>query len=184
MQHSAKIINHYETIWGNYSKSYIWDKGPLEKMPTDFRVLEFQPSVERNMWTYATCCLSQEDDENPIELHLFSSVQDESIIELLTSLSYYHFCSKKLDLWHTVNFGRPWQSVSICEYGLISLPYLDGPKLENLTYEEDQTIKFYWLIPISKMEVDYKRTNGIEALEQKFSEAAFDYLSPNRESVL
>ncbi len=130
--------------------------------------------------------MSDLDDENSIELHLFSNKRDESIIELLTTVAYYHKNSNKLNLWHTVNFGRGWQDNSLCEYGLISLPYLHGPYLENmyLDHKKEKCVKFYWLIPITKAEVEYKKEFGMEALEHLFEEHSFNYLNPNRIRVL
>ena len=122
----------------------------------------------------------------PIELHLFSPKKDGSLIELLTTVAYYHKNTRRLNLWHTVNFGRGWQDKSACEYGLISLPYLDGPTLEDLylASPEEKIFKFYWLIPVTKQEVDYKKKYGIEALEQLFELQSFNYLDSNRKSVV
>ncbi len=98
---------------------------------------------------------------------------------------YYHKNFKKLNLWHTVNFGRGWQDNSSYDYGLISLPYINGPNLENLYLEseKEKCVKFYWLIPINKAEVNYKKEFGIEALEELFENHSFNYLNPNRKSV-
>ncbi len=67
-------------------------------------------------------------------------------------------------------------------YGLISLPYLDGPGLENLE-TADGTVKFYWLIPITKAERDFATLNGLNALEELFEKSSFNYLDPRRKSV-
>ena len=182
MSFQQNILDHYENIWKNKPKIYLWDKGKVEKMPHDFRILEFEPSASREMWTYSTCCMSNPDDENPIELHFFSSKKDTSLIELLTTVVYFHRNTSRLNLWHTVNFGRPWQDKSHCDYGLISLPYLDGSELENLQ-EQTYKIKFYWLIPITKNEVEFKKNYGIEALELKFEELDLDYTNPNRFTI-
>lgn len=186
-EHYFELIKrHYYKIWHSEPKIYLWNNGPIEKLNFDFRVLEFSPTSRRNMWTYTTCCMSSSDDQYPIELHIFSEHQDESIIELLTSIAYYSKNTHPLNLWHTINFGRSWQDKSICEYGLISLPYLDGQALENLNIEpnREKCVKFYWLIPITKQEVDYKKEYGIEALEQLFEQKSFDYLDPGRKSVV
>jgi hypothetical protein len=183
MTYQEGIIKHYENVWGNVGKYYLWDKGQFEKLPYDFRVLEFPPNDIRNMWTYATCCMSQEEDHKPIELHMFSSKRDENIIELLTAVVYYHRNSNNLGLWHTINFGRPWQENSLCDYGFISLPYLDGSNLENFK-ADNSDIKFYWLIPVTKSEVDFKIKYGEEALESKFDEKNLDYLNSQRTSVI
>lgn len=135
------------------------------------------------MWTYATCCMSQLEDDEPIELHLFSFQKDEGLIELLTSIAYYHRQTDRLGLNHSVNLGKPWQHASQCTYGFISLPYLDGPALENFKTNKKE-IKFYWLIPITQKEAEYKSKNGSEALEGKFEESEFDYINSGRESLI
>lgn len=175
------IVNHYEMILDSSPKIYLWDKGPYEKLPYDFRILEFPPTATKKMWTYATCCMSQPEDMQKIELHMYSPIKDESIIELLTALVYYHRKTDKIGLNHTVYFGRPWQKESTCTYGFVSLPYLDGPVLENLN-SNNGIIKFYWLLPITEAEVRYKREYGVDALEQKFDNPSFNYVDPNRPS--
>ena len=63
------------------------------------------------------------------------------------------------------------------------MPYLDGSSLENLYIPSyDENIKFYWLIPITNDELEFKKKYGLEALEIKFDESEFDYLNPNRSS--
>lgn len=177
------IISHYEKVFNEVAKVYIWDKGPFEKLPSDFRILEFPPTETKGAWIYATCCMSQPEDLQKIELHVYSSTKDESIIELLVALAFYHRTTNKIDLNHTVNFGRPWQRNSLCEYGFVSLPYIDGPVLEDLSTSSG-IIKCYWLIPVSKKEVEYKKENGVEALESKFDEPSFNFIDPNRASMV
>lgn len=135
------------------------------------------------MWTYATCGMSQNDDNEGMELHVFSSMQNVGLIELLTTIVFYHRIEKNLGLNHTVNFGRPWQDNSKCTHGFISLPYLDGPQLENMIYA-GKPIKFYWLIPITTDELEFKKANGTEALEARFDSTNFNYLDNNRSSVI
>ena len=181
--YQERIVNHYELIFKNKAQMYLYDKGPIQKLPFNFRILEFPPHVNRNMWTYATCCMSQVEDKHPIELHIFSSVRDEGLIELLTAATYYHRNTNKLGLNHTINFGRSWQNISKCTFGYISLPYLDGPSLETLMLDNNQ-IKFYWLIPVTEDEVKYKTKFGPEALEATFEEKGFDYINPERPGVV
>lgn len=181
--YQSDIIDHYEKVFNGIAQIYLWDKGPFEKLPFDFRILEFPPTETKGMWAYATCCMSQPEDLQKIELHIYSSIKDESIIELLTALAFYHRGTNKIDLNHTVNFGRPWQNKSSCEYGFVSLPYIDGPILEDLTTSSG-LVKCYWLIPVSKKEVEFKKKNGVEALESKFDEPSFNFIDPNRASMV
>jgi hypothetical protein len=86
-----------------------------------------------------------------------------------------------MSLGHTVNFGQPWLPGSRCTFGLITLPYLDGPKLEWL---EEPRVRFLWLIPLTESERRFKKECGLDALEGKFEEQKFNYLDPARQSVV
>jgi len=88
-----------------------------------------------------------------------------------------------LGLGHSVNFGKPWIGKSSCEYGLLSLPYLDGPELEHMSLSSGMVVDFLWLIPVTKPEIDFKKTRGLEALEKRFEECQLNYLDANRVSV-
>jgi hypothetical protein len=126
--------------------------------------------------------MSSEGSSSAIELHLMSPIEADSHIELLTSIAHYHLTGAPLGVDHTVNFGRPWLPGSSCDHGLISLPYLYGPTLEWLK-PNDRKIQFLWLIPITPSEARFKKANGVEALETRFEEQRFDYLSSHRASV-
>lgn len=135
------------------------------------------------MWTYATVEMSQAEDESPIELHMFSPRRSDEVVELLVAAAHFHRTGTPLGLWHTVNFGRPWIDESLCDHGLVSLPYLDGPALEDLNTDTCRA-KFYWLIPVTLAEVRYKAMHGVAALEERFEEAGFNYVDPLRSSVV
>ena len=80
-----------------------------------------------------------------------------------------------------MNLGRPWLPGSSCTHGLVSLPYLDGPDLEWLQHAR---IRFLWLVPITERELEFKKTHGLEALEERFEAKQFDFLDPRRPSVV
>lgn len=174
---------HYRTVWGIDAEPRQFSAGPIERLPVDFMVLRYPPHGARNMWTYATCGMSQPGDLKPLELHMHSRQASPEIEELLVVTAWYHRDGATLDIGHSVNFGRPWLSGSACDRGLISLPYLDGPSLENLRIGSERA-RCCWLIPISLAEVEYKQANGLEALEQAFERAGLDYLDPHRASVV
>jgi Suppressor of fused protein (SUFU) len=178
----AAIERHYEQNWGRAGVQSQFCAGPVHQLPSDFGVLKFAPNPARGMWTYATRCMSQPQDDDSVELHMFSPVESDEIAELLFAVAHYHRTESALGLGHSVNFGRPWLDGSRCEHGLVSLPYLDGPQLENLSVKF-KTVKFYWLVPITRAEVEFKKANGLEALERKFEDGNLDYLDPNRRSL-
>lgn len=180
-----EIYSHYSTQWANAPTVKTWKNGPVDDLPHDFCVLEFAPTSDRKMWTYATCCMSVPTDLNHVELHLFSPIQSDSHVELLTTVAHYHRTGKSIGLGHTVNFGRAWLDDSTCGYGLISLPYLDGPEIENCYVGTNkQLVQCLWLIPITESERDYKQTYGLEALEQRFDQSGLDYLDCRRSAVV
>jgi hypothetical protein len=178
-----KIIAHYESIWGK-SWSYVdFPKSSKAELPIDFSILEFSPREARNMWTYATCGMSLGRTDCMLELHIFSDVKRRDVSEILAACAYYHITGKPLGIGHTVNFGRPWAPNSKCDFGLISLPYIDGPQLELMAINDAAEILFLWLIPISFDEVEFKKKNGLEALEKLFEERGFNYIDPLRNSI-
>ena len=175
------VSQHYEKVWGISGRDVGFVGGPTEDFPDGFKVLEFKPHGERPMWTYATCGMSAKEDDSQIELHMFSPKKSGEPVEILVAAAHYHRTGESLCLGHTVNFGKSWIDDSDCEYGLISLPYLDGPDLENLEIQ-DKLVKCYWLLPVTKLEVEFKKKYGLEALESRFDEKQLDYLDPMRES--
>ena len=181
----ADIIAHYENCWANRAVVRRCDNGPFWELPSSFCVLEFSRTNSRKMWTYATCGMSKSGQSGLLELHLFSPVQFEPHVELLTAVAHYHCTGRPLALGHTVNFGRPWMPDSKCDHGLISLPYLDGPSLEEFRRAGDgNLVRCLWLVPITSAERDFVRAHGVEALERKFDEAKLNYLDPLRQSVV
>lgn len=177
------IRNHYSACWSSKPDEVNFREGPINELPAEFRVLRLAPSQKRKMWTYATACMSQRQDPNPIELHLFAPSRNDEIAELLVATSHYHRTGEWLGLGHSINFGRPWWGGSLCDHGLLSLPYLDGPTLEWMQFGEVK-VRFLWLIPVTASEIEFKRTKGLEALERKLESAKFNYLDPKRPSVV
>jgi hypothetical protein len=127
--------------------------------------------------------MSLQADANPIELHLFSPEESEGLVELLTAVAHYHLTGEYLDLGHTVNLGRPWLPGSACDRAYVSLPYLDGPRLEWME-AQSRKVRFLWLVPITERELQMIRENGVEALEKRFETTNFNVLDPRRSGVV
>jgi hypothetical protein len=180
---ATKIEEHYRNIWRVKGEACKFSAGPIHQLPHGFSVLRFPPHGSRAMWTYATRCMSLPGDKKPIELHMFSPHETDEVVELLVVTAHFHRTSTRLDLGHSVFFGKPWIDQSECQHGLISLPYIDGPNLEKL-HSGSRTLNFYWLIPITRSEVEYKMRHGLDALEAEFDRSGFDYAAPQRRSVV
>jgi len=179
----CKTESHYRSVWDNVPTCLKLLSGPMRLVDDSFRIAEFPPTEVRKMWTYASIGMADLRQSAPIELHLFAPVQDRSLVELLTAVAYYHTTVAGISLHHTVNFGRPWREGATCSHGFVSLPYLDGPRLENLQAGDDP-VKCFWLIPITDAELAFKRQHGVESLENSFDRSPFDYLDARRNSVV
>jgi len=176
------IFEHYREAWSAPLETVQFRAGPIWQLPGDFTVLRCPPHGDRRMWTYATQCMSQSSDSIALELHMFSNARTDSIAELLVAMAHYHRTAQQLGLDHTVNFGRPWLPNSMCDFGLISLPYLDGPKLEWMELGP-RRVRFLWVVPISDSEREFCKREGVSALEARFEETQFDYANPLRQAV-
>jgi hypothetical protein len=178
---AAQIEAHYKANWGSAGIPCVFGNGPFAELPADFAVLKFPPRPNRQMWTFATRCMGQHADQEPLELHCFSATEEASLVELLYMAAHFHRTGSKLSLGHSVNIGRPWWPGSTLSFGLISLPYLDGPLLENLA---EGRSRFLWLVPVYNSEVQFKARMGLDALEHALERANFNYLDPMRTKVV
>jgi len=181
-----QLFAHYTNNWGEPHKVGTASGARALELGEAFRVLIFAPRPNRDMWTYATvgmCAVPEDQEGHGLELHLFSPSENEDHVELLAAVTHYHLTEARLGVGHTVNFGRGWYPGSKCSYGLISLPYLDGPAVEWMN-GRTCTVRFLWLVPITGTERNYKMESGLEALEQRLEEADFSYVDPSRSSVV
>lgn len=179
--YSAAIERHYVKNWGPAVHRQRLKAGPVDELPSAFEVLVFEGI---DSLRYATKGMSQPTDDECLELHLLADsalgVRPE-LVELMTVVAHYHRTGARLSVGHSVNFGRPWLAGATSSFGLLSLPYLDGPKLEWLL---EPRVRFLWLLPITEQERDFKKAHGTEALEQRLEKAQFNYLDPSRQSVV
>jgi hypothetical protein len=146
-------------------------------------VFEYAPSDRTFSWVYATCGMALHTEAVSLELFLLSPCQAEEHVELLTAIAHFHQTGARLDLGHTVNFGRPWLKDSRCSFGLISLPYPFDPALENASIV-GKRVRALWLLPITSDERSFKGSSGLSALETLFEQRQFNYLDPLRRSVV
>lgn len=183
-EYVKKLQQHYVSYYQTTGHKKVLEKGPNEKLHPDFYILEFAPNKIHDFWAYCTIGMSVDsEEEDLIELFVYSPRQDDALVELLTVTASYHRNVLPLNLNHTVNIGQPWLDDSKCDHGFISLPYLDGEQLEILDVGE-RIINCYWFIPITEKERDYKIESGVEELEQLFEAKQLDYLNPNRKELL
>jgi Suppressor of fused protein (SUFU) len=174
------LTRHYAEHWAGPAATLRWPHGPVEAVRPQFRVQLYRRAP--GSFAFATRGMSAPADASALELHVLVKPSQraearDAVVELLAAAAHYHRTGQPLGLGHTVDFGRGWVDGSDCSCGLVSLPYLDGPKLE---WMEEPRVRFLWLIPITPAERDFKREHGLEELERRFERARVDLLDPRR----
>lgn len=97
---------------------------------------------------------------------------------------FYADPQNSLAVGASINLGRPWVNGSSCKHFLISLPYPYGPDLGVCKIDEELTINYSWLLPITEKENQFLNNFGLEMLESRFDEYEIDAIDPLRLSVV
>lgn len=181
--HIKGIIQHYQDMWGTSFTEKRSKDSAMNALDPGFRVLEYTNLPDRPEWAYATCGMSLAKNPKPIEIHLFSMKRDRKLVDLLSSIAYGYRNGDAMEVNDIVDFGRPWHKNSICDHGLVSLPFPDGAKMEVEKIQGKNTF-FYWMIPITKREAEYKENWGIYDLNLVFDEPPLDYMNVKRVSAV
>jgi hypothetical protein len=180
----AAVRKHLHAFFtGHQHEEQIWTVGPTWKVPSTFRVVEFTPGPKSDFWIYASIGAWEGQSESRLEFFIIAPAQDVRHVELLTMTAWYHR-SQRLGLGHTFPIGEPWLPGSSCNVMLVSHPYTFGPELETCCLTPDDHLHFFWLLPITAKERQFKVREGLEALEQRFEECALEYWLPERDSVV
>ena len=164
------------------------DDRVLERIP-GFRIAAVRrgPVFGRRVYVSLGCRDAVRTEEHGLEFVLVAPDDSERHLLWLTMAAYYHAnpddLGFRLDLGHTVPIGEPWSPGSPCDHLLVSLPYPFGRELEACAWEGGHA-RLLWLLPITEAERDLATAEGLEALEQRFDDAALEYWDPGRASVV
>jgi hypothetical protein len=163
-------------------------EGPIEDRVPGFRVFRIHPAHPGDWWVYVTsgCWAATQEYGHGAEFFLAAPRDDWQNLESVTVNAYYHCgpAHQRLDVGHTVPIGSPWLDDSACDHYLISLPYPYEPDFEVCKWDGDAHARILWLLPITKAEKDFRREEGLEALESLFDERGIDPVDPQRTSVV
>jgi hypothetical protein len=160
-----------------------WPSVPMERLIPGFFVYRIAPGHRDRAWTFVTsgCWRATVEDGHGFEFVFSALTSDDRHVEILTLLAYYHASGEqhRLGIGHTVAIGEPWLTGSSCDSLLVSLPYPYGPDLESCEWATGHA-RVLWVMPITASERAFAAVNGLEALEQKFDDAAVFYLDARR----
>jgi hypothetical protein len=117
-----------------------------------------------------------------LEFIILASDENTKYVERLAMTTFYH-ARHRLGLNHTFPLGEPWVANSTLEYCLVSRPYPLGMDFEICNIESGH-LHFFWLLPITESERNFKVEKGVEALEEKFEEAELEFWDSERKPVV
>jgi hypothetical protein len=183
------VVQHLERFFDGHATHRISGAlGPVYTRVPSFEVLAIAPGPRLAQWTYVSlgCWDSVHSDRgHGYEFLLIAPELDERHPQTLAMTAYYNAGPdrQRLGLGHTVPIGEGWMDGSACDHLLFSKPYPFGPDLEWCSWVGGHA-RVLWVLPVTRAERDYKAQHGLEALEQRFDEAAIQYWDPARPSVV
>ncbi|MFE2877747.1 suppressor of fused domain protein [Streptomyces roseus] len=171
---------------GHFVEVIAFDLGPERREAiADLRVLVVGPGPRSDGWAYvsAGCWAETEKGGHGLEFVMTAPARDQRFIELTAMIAYYHCAGHQLDVEHSMPIGEPWVPGSACDHLLICLPYLHGPDLENCRLPEGH-VRILWALPVTAAEIEFRRSQGHDALEQRLDDAGIIPTDPFRASVV
>lgn len=169
---------------GQQVQAFTWAAGPVLSVNPHFRALRVAPAKTSGLWQYISVggWAASEGLGRGLEFMISTPAETPRAVELLAMVVHYH-ASRELGLGHTLPIGEAWLPGSPCDHLLVSLPYPFGPDLQTC-HVGDLHVDVLWLLPITQAERDFKAAHGLEALEQRFDDAALEYWDVGRSSVV
>jgi hypothetical protein len=181
------ITSHYAAFWGPSRVSVTRPSERVLGFLRELRIAEVKPRGRSDMWCFASIGAWYGTCESNHNLEFVAVARDRSqpVKDKLALVAQYQAgaMASRLDVGHTVPIGSGWMPGSPLDHVLISLPYLWGPRLEDLVLP-DRHIRVLWVVPIHAIEAQYRHAKGLEALERRFEDARLDYLDPRRRPVV
>jgi hypothetical protein len=169
---------------GHEIKVKSWDSGAIQTTSPGFQVAAISPGPRIGL--HGTVSLGtfppHGDNARLREFILLSSSYEERNLEIVAMVSHYH-STRGLDTGHSLGIGQSWLPGSNLDSILISTPYPLGPEFEQCRCGEQLT-KVLWLLPITARERQYKKEQGLAALEAKFDEIRLAYWDRERTSAV
>jgi hypothetical protein len=176
--------------------------GPIQSVfheylpgPGHLDVYTFHWPVPREEFGYVSGGMSDRDqpgagDFSRIELVFYAKAKSSNHARLVWSFAKYP--------WDTGAAIRPFDSIPLGDHGeaalgsarfeaLLFLPGVAKPEspIHGSPLVVDHSVRLLTIVPITRPELDFKLTAGVEALMEKFREARFDLaFDPDRASLV
>ncbi|HKC50943.1 MAG TPA: suppressor of fused domain protein [Myxococcota bacterium] len=137
-------------------------------------------------WLYVTAGASAEtmDDGYGLEFVLCAAAAEALAAKLVAMVANLHADPRyPLSLGQVVEIGHPWLPGASADHLIVALPGIFDPELEWLS-DRAHTIRFIWLVPITRGEAGFAKQHGLDALQSRLGAAQADLTSVTRPSVV
>jgi len=144
------------------------------------------PGEARTPWLYVSAGAAAEamDDGYGIELVLCAPRAERAAAKLVAMVANLHGDPRyPLSLGQVLEIGHPWLPGASADHLLVSLPGIFDAELEWLS-DRERTIRFIWLVPITKSEAAFARQHGFDALQARLGAAQADVTELARAPVV
>jgi hypothetical protein len=119
-----------------------------------------------------------------LEFFLVAREPDPGASRLLAMVAQLHADPRyPLSLGQVLEIGHPWLPGSSCDHLLVCLPGPFGDDFEWLSTRE-RTVRFVWLLPITRSEAELVRSRGMGALQEKLGASGVDVADRSRRAVV
>jgi hypothetical protein len=139
-----------------------------------------------DVFVYASAGASADPMEEGygLEFFLISREPHEQVSRLLAMVAQLHADPRyPLSLGQVIEIGHPWLPGASCDHLLVCLPGPFGDDFEWLSTRE-RTVRFVWLLPITRSEAELVRAQGLSPLQEKLGASGVDVAARSRDPVV
>src|SRR5262245_21705406 len=154
----------------------------------DLAVWELAPGASGpgEPWLYVSSGASAEpmEDGYGLEFALCAPAPDPRAARLVAMVANLHADPRyPMSLGQVLEIGHPWLPGGSADHLIIALPSTFGPEFEWLS-DRERTVRFIWLVPITKSEAEFARKHGLDALQERLGAAQLDVSALSRPSAV
>ena len=161
-----------------------WEGGGLVENIADLSLV--RAGVEGGPWVYVSAGASKEAMEEGYGLEFFLVTREDQpeALKLVAMVAHLHADPRyPMSLGQVLEIGHPWLPGASCDHLLVCLPGPFGEEFEWYSSPE-RTIRFVWLMPITRDEAAFAREQGFPQLQERLGAAQVDVTAPQRDSVV
>jgi hypothetical protein len=164
------------------------DAGDLVVNLPELAVFQVAPPAgeSRAPWLYVSAGASAEamDDGYGLEFVLCAPGAEPLAARLVAMVANLHGDPRyPMSLGQVLEIGHPWLPGASADHLLVALPGIFDPELEWLS-DRERTIRFIWLVPITRSEAEFAKQRGLDALQSLLGAAQADVTRLARASVV